>query len=111
MTMKAVIALILAFSLFEVSAVEIQVHKMKKSPGYDERYDLNTSMDEKIVVDCQSFVQGLLFGEVGESVVMLPEWECDELIVDMKKSVSRFKKHCLEVDRDRAVMDSHQTCK
>lgn len=108
--MKTVIAAILILAIYDVSALEIQVKRMNRTPGYSERFDLNTTLDEKVVLDCQSFIQGLLFGQTGESVVMLQEWECDELIVDMKKSMSRMKKHCLEVDRDRSVMDSQHTC-
>jgi hypothetical protein len=108
--MKTVFALILVFALFDATALEIQVSRMKKISGYSERYDLKTSLDEKVVLDCQSFIQGLLFGPVGESAIMLEEWQCDELTQEMKKSMSQFKKHCLEVDRDRAVLDSQHAC-
>jgi hypothetical protein len=110
MFMKTIIAAILILALYDVSAFEIQVKRMNRTPGYTERFDLNTTLDEKVVLDCQSFIQGLLFGPMGEGVIMLQEWECDELMGDMKKSMNRMKKHCLEVDRDRAVMDSQHTC-
>lgn len=108
--MKTVFMLILAFALFDATALEIQVSRMKKVAGYSDRYDLRTSLDEKVVLDCQSFIQGLLFGPLGESAIMLEEWQCDELTQEMKKNLSQLKKHCLEVDRDRAVLDSHQAC-
>lgn len=108
--MKTVIAMILMLALYDAKATELVVKKMKRSEGYSERYDLKTSMDEKVVLDCQSFIQGLLFGENGENAILLQEWECDELIVDMKKSFSQFKKHCLEVDVERSVLDSQHTC-
>ena len=108
--MKTIFAMILVFALYDASALEIKVNRMNRSSGYSERYDLKTSFDDKVVLDCQSFIQGLLFGQVGERVIMLQEWECQELIGDMKKSFSTFKKHCLEVDQERNVMDSHHTC-
>lgn len=108
--MKTVIAMILVFALFDATAAEVVVSKMSRTPGYTDRYDLKTSLDEKVVLDCQSFIQGLLFGENGESGVMLQEWECDELIVDMKKSLSRRKTHCLEVDVERSVLEAQHTC-
>ena len=108
--MKTIVTMILMFTLYDASAVEIKVNKMKKAPGYTARFDLQTTLDEKVVLDCQSFIQGLLIGPLGESVIMLQEWECDELMTDMKKSVYRFKKHCLEVDFDRSVLDTQKTC-
>jgi hypothetical protein len=108
--MKTVFMLILAFALFDATAIEIEVSRMKKVAGYTDRYDLRTSLDEKVVLDCQSFIQGLLFGPLGDSAIMLEEWQCDELTQEMKKSFNQFKKHCLEIDRERAVLDSQQTC-
>ena len=108
--MKNVIAIILVLALYDATAEEIKVHRMERTAGYTLRYDLKTSLDEKVVLDCQSFVQGLLFGPLGEGVVMLQEWECQELMVDMKKSVHQFKKHCLDIDQDRNVLDSQKTC-
>ena len=108
--MKTIFAMILVLALYDASAMEIKVSRMNRTPGYSQRYDLRTSLEEKVVLDCQSFIQGLLFGPLGEHVVMLQEWECQELVVDMKKSVSRFKKHCLEIDTDRSVLDSQQVC-
>lgn len=109
--MKMVLTFILGLALYEASALEIKVQKMTLSAGFTERWDLKTSLNEKVVLDCQSFVQGLLFGPVGENAIMLQEWECEELKVDMKKSIKRFKQHCVEIDVDRSVMDSHQTCR
>ena len=108
--MKTVFMLILAFALFDATALEIQVSRMKKVAGYSDRYDLRTSLDEKVVLDCQSFIQGLIFGALGESAIMLEEWQCDELTQEMKKSLNQFKRHCLEVDRERAVLDSQHSC-
>lgn len=108
--MKSVFAMILLLALYDASAVEIKVKRMHRTPGYSERYDLKTSLDEKVVLDCQSFIQGLLFGPVGEGVVMLQEWECQELLGDMKKSLQSFKHHCMDVDLDRSVLDTQHTC-
>lgn len=108
--MKTIAAMILLLALFDASALEIKVNRMKRADGYYAKYDLKTSLDEKVVLDCQSFIQGLFFGPVGEGVVMLQEWECAELMNDMQQSVHKFKKHCLEVDFDRSTLDSQHTC-
>ena len=108
--MKTVIAMILMLALYDASAVEIKVKRMNRTAGFDQRYDLKTSITDKVALDCQSFIQGLLFGDLGEGVIMLQEWECEELLTDMKKSFHRFKPHCIEVDFERSVLDSQQTC-
>lgn len=108
--MKTVFAMILMLVLNDASAFEVKVSRMKKVSGYTQRYDLKNSLNEKVFLDCQSFVQGLEFGAPGENVVMLAEWECDELIVDMKASHSQFKKHCLEIDPENSVLESHGSC-
>lgn len=108
--MKTVFAMILMMALYDASATEIKVSSMKRSQGYDRRYDLTTNFDQKLTVDCQSFIQGLLFGPLGESAIMLQEWECDELVQDMKSSHLHFKKHCIEVDLEESLLVSQQTC-
>jgi hypothetical protein len=108
--MKTIVAMILLLSLFDASALEIKVNRMQRVSGYYGRFDLKTSLEEKVVLDCQSFIQGLFFGPVGENVIMLQEWECAELMNDMKQSVHKFKKHCLEIDFDRSVLDTQKTC-
>jgi len=108
--MKTLVAMILILALYDASALEIKVKRMNRTPGYSQRYDLKTSLDEKVVLDCQSFVQGLLFGPIGEGLIMLQEWECQELMGDMKKSVHGLKQHCLEIDFDRSILDNQQTC-
>lgn len=108
--MKTIVAMILLLSLFDASALEIKVNRMQRASGYYARFDLKTSLKDKVVLDCQSFIQGLFFGPVGEGVIMLQEWECAELMNDMKLSVNGFKKHCLEVDFDRSVLDTQKTC-
>lgn len=108
--MKTVFAMILMMALYDAQALEIRVKSMKKSAGFDRKYDLKTSIDEKVTLDCQSFVQGLFFGQVGESVIMLQEWECADLVSDMKRSHLHLKKHCLNVDPEQSVLESQATC-
>lgn len=108
--MKTIAAMILMFALYDASAVEVKVTRMSRESGYSERFELKTSMDEKVVLDCQSFIQGILVGPVGESAIMLQEWECEELMHDMKKSLQKLKAHCIEIDFERNVMDAQGTC-
>lgn len=108
--MKMGLTIVFLTLLNTAAAYEIQVGRMKKSAGYSERYDLKSTHSEKVVLDCQSFVQGLLFGPVGETALMLQEWECDDLITEMKKSHRSFKRHCLQLDLEQSVLESHGIC-
>jgi hypothetical protein len=108
--MKKAIAMIFMLAHFEVWGTELVVKKMTRSQGYSDRYDLKTTSSEKVILDCQSFIQGLLFGENGQNAIFLQEWECEELVQDMKKTFSRYKKHCLEIDFERGVLDTQHTC-
>jgi hypothetical protein len=111
MFMKSVIALILVLNLIDALAVEVQVSGMNTSQDFEARFDLVTPHPQKVVLDCQSFVQGLFFGPIGEEeIIMLEEWECAELMGDMKKTIDGSGKHCLEVDFDRSVLDQQKPC-
>ena len=112
MSMKSVIALILVLNLIEALALEVQVSGMNNVQDFESRFDLVSPHPQKVVLDCQSFVQGLFFGPVGEEeIIMLEEWECEELMGDMKKTIDQKEKHCLEVDFDRSVLDQQKSCK
>ena len=108
--MKLSLTVVFLTLLNSAFAFEIKVSRMKKSAGYSERYELKSTHTEKVVLDCQSFVQGLLFGPFGETALMLQEWECDDLVTELKKSHRSFRSHCLEVDLEGSVLVSHQTC-
>ena len=108
--MKTIVVMILMLALYDVSATEVKVSRMSRVSGYSERFELKTSINEKLTLDCQSFIQGILMGPMGESAILLQEWECEELMHDMKNSLQRRKPHCLELDFDRNVMDSQATC-
>jgi hypothetical protein len=111
-SMKKLTVLIFLLGLLDVSAIEIQVSDMQRTTELEGRFDLLTSRPEKVVLDCQSFLQGLFFGPVGEeTVVLLEEWECEQLMVDMKISTDQKQKHCLEIDFDRLLLEQQRSCK
>lgn len=108
--MKAVIAMILLLSLYDASAYEIRVSSMKRvSDSYSE-YQLKTSLGHKVILDCQSFLQGLFLGDLGDEVIPLEEGECQELVTSIKRSRMQFKKHCLNVDPGQSFLVSQGTC-
>jgi len=107
--MKKVLLLICCLFSLQLSAFELRVSKMNKT-HLPLKWSLETNMDEKISLDCQSFIQGLLFGVYEEDAIMLNEWECDELKEGMKKSLGKKKHHCIVIDTDRNLIESQQTC-
>lgn len=99
--MKQLIGLVLIFSVFNVFAEEIRVSKMTKDGDLERSFVLKTNLPEKVVIDCQSFVQGLRIGEYEEAYTFLldPE-ECDGLQQRIRNSLRKFKRHCIEVEYD-----------
>ena len=108
--MKKLMTALLLLTLCEAHALEFRVQKMKKAAGFTERYDLQTNLTQEVALDCQSFIQGLIFGQAGDNAVMLQEWVCQELSTAMKKSQRQGKEHCLVVDEANNVLESQQTC-
>ena len=107
--MKKVLLLICCLFSLQLSAFELKVSKMNKT-DLPLKWNLETNIEEKVTLDCQSFIQGILFGQFGEDAIMLNVWECDELKEGMKKSLGKRKQHCLVIDTDRNLIESHQTC-
>ena len=69
--MKYLLGLILAFSFISLHAYEVQVKKMSKDGELDRSYVLSTNVQDKVVLDCQSFIQGAP-GCSGRASVRLP---------------------------------------
>lgn len=109
--MKHYLLMSLAILVLPTHAAEIRVSHMTLSTGFDFRYNLTTSIKDPVILDCQSFIQGLFIGASGaEQTILMAEWECEELVSEMNESLGRKEKHCLEVDTDRGELTSHQSC-
>ena len=99
--MKAIIGLILVLGILELHAAEIRVTKMMKDGDLDRSFVLKTNLKEKVVIDCQSFIQGLRIGENAEAhTFMLDEQDCDGLQARVKASVQKKREHCIDVEDD-----------
>lgn len=99
--MKAIFGIILLFSFLEARAGEIRVQKMIKDGDLDRSFVLNTNLVVKVVIDCQSFIQGLRIGEYEAALTyMLDPQECDGLQSRVKSSLKKFRHHCIDVDQD-----------
>lgn len=74
---------------------------MIKERDLERSYILKTNSSTKIVLDCQSFIQGLRFGEFEEArTIMLDPDECESFQKRIKISLNRFQNHCIDVDQD-----------
>lgn len=90
-----VILLVLVLSSFAF-AVEIRVEDMTLVEGLDRSFVLKTSLPDKVVLDCQSFIQGLNIGT--ENLFLLDPDECEGLQDRIFSTISETKQHCLEVE-------------
>ena len=99
--MKTIVTFfIISFSLSSW-AEEIRVSKMSKDGELERSFVLKTNLKEKVVIDCQSFIQGLRIGEFEAAFTYLlePE-ECEGLQNRIRTSLKRFQKHCIDVQDD-----------
>ena len=95
--MKQIIILVF-FSLMSTYAfsVEIKVTSMTPEGDMDRSHILGTSFPERVILDCQSFVQGLNLG--GNHLILLEPEECESLQNRIYASLIQSEFHCLEVD-------------
>lgn len=99
--MKKLLAfLIIAFSSFAQSE-EIKVSKMTKDGELERSFVLETNLNDKVVIDCQSFIQGLRIGqfEAAYTYLLEPD-ECEGLQERIRRSLRSYQKHCIDVQDD-----------
>jgi hypothetical protein len=105
-------SLVAALSFVVLAAVayaeEIRVKKMTRDEPLDRSFVLQTNLRDKVVIDCQSFIQGLRIGEGGAAhVFLLDPDDCEALQGRIRTSLRRFHHHCIDVDAD---IRSDRTC-
>jgi hypothetical protein len=99
--MKRTIGLFLLLISFSASAFEIKVKKMMRDGELDRSFVLATQLEDKVVLDCQSFIQGLRIGEAESAVHFLMEpFDCESLQDRIRSSNRRRQKHCIDVEDD-----------
>lgn len=104
--MKLILALFCVLNISQAFTMEIKVDDWKRDRDMDRSIELITqSVGEKVTLDCQSFFQGLWFGEYEEAkVVTMGADQCMGLMDRIKKSVRAGSSHCVvvsdEVNKD-----------
>jgi hypothetical protein len=92
---------LLIFTVFSVSAEEIRVSRMTKDGPLERSFVLKTNIPNKVVIDCQSFIQGLRIGEFEEAInYLLDPEECEGLQGRIRSSLKKGNFHCIDVDQD-----------
>lgn len=81
---------------------------MKQDGELERSFVLTTNITQKVVLDCQSFIQGLRIGEFEEAFTyLLDPWECEELQNRVKSSLRKRQEHCIDVEDE---IRSDRTC-
>lgn len=98
--------LLLSLSIlsFSIHAEELKVSNMKNTPGMDRSFVLKTKLPQKVVLDCQSFIQGL---SIGEQLYMMDASHCESVAKNMMDSFKSSRSHCIDVEDE---VRSDYTC-
>lgn len=106
--MKQILILVLSCASFSLLGSEIRVQKMQREEGMERSFLLHTNISEFVVLDCQSFIQGLRIGEQENAhTFLLDPFECENLHKRIKSSLRRLQHHCIDVEDD---IRSDRTC-
>lgn len=102
---KALLVLLVSFPLM---ADVLKVSSMKNEPAMDRSFYLRTQLEDKVLLDCQSFLQGIYIGpRNGGAFFMMEPDECEGLYNRIRGSLKKFKKHCIEIED---AVNSDEAC-
>ncbi|HXH30741.1 MAG TPA: hypothetical protein VNJ01_07995 [Bacteriovoracaceae bacterium] len=83
---------------FAAQALEVRISGLNTEVSMERSFVLTTSLPQKVVLDCQSFIQGLTVGSGTEEFLFLLEPdECENLFFRIEDSLQDSKQHCLEL--------------
>lgn len=100
------IALGLMIFSFTASALDIKVSRLSSEGGMERSFILKTNLSEKVVLDCQSFMQGLYIGpRNNNNFSFLDPEQCESLHSRIKQSLSNHQRHCLDVENKEVRAD------
>lgn len=99
--MKSLLLLLALIFSLSATSEEVKVKKMLQDGDLERSFVLETSLKEKVVLDCQSFIQGLRIGEQGDAIFfMMDPNECESLQERVMSSLKRHQLHCIDVDSE-----------
>ena len=92
-------ALLFLLVSFPVLAEVLTVRSMKNEPQMDRSFYLRTQLEDKVLLDCQSFLQGIYIGpRNGGAFYMMEPDECAGMYQRIRGSLKKFKKHCIRIE-------------
>lgn len=92
----------------EAWAFEFKVSGVQLHDGMDAKFELVTSLESRVILDCQSFVQGMSVGQNSLWLLYLLEPnECEDFYGRINKSLRSRKQHCVIVDD---IIQDDYTC-
>ena len=93
---------------FPLMAEVLMVSRMKNEASMDRSFILKTQLEDKVLLDCQSFLQGIYIGpRDGGAFFMMEPHECEALHNKIRGSLRKFKKHCIDIVD---AVNSDETC-
>lgn len=97
--MKYLLVMLMMTFTHNLYANVVRVKKISREPQMDRSYVLTTNLPQKVVLDCQSFIQGLRIGEYEQAqVFMMDPDECMDLQDRIRKGIRRSQDYCIDVD-------------
>lgn len=86
----------------------LKVSGMKNEPSMDRSFILKTQLEDKVLLDCQSFLQGIYIGpRDGGAFFMMEPDECEALHNNIRGSLRKLKKHCIDIED---AVNSDEAC-
>ena len=86
----------------------LTVSGMKNEPSMDRSFILKTQLQDKVLLDCQSFLQGIYIGpRDGGAFFMMEPHECEALHNNIRSSLRKWKKHCIDIED---AVNSDEAC-
>lgn len=99
--MKTLFAFALVAFSFTALAEVLKVTKTSPDRDLDRSFVLTTQLKEVVVLDCQSFIQGLRIGEQENAIIfMMDPVECEALQERVHSSLNRRVPYCIDVEDD-----------
>jgi hypothetical protein len=99
--MKHMIILLIICATIPAVSEEIKVSKMLPDGDMDRSFILKTNYPDTVVLDCQSFIQGLRIGEQEEAFFyMMDPQDCESMVVRVYNSLKKSQQHCIDVDQE-----------
>ncbi len=99
--MKRFLCLIVSVSAASLFAAELRISELALEPQMDRSFVLTTSLPHRVVLDCQSFIQGLnIITEDDAKLYLLEPDECEELYYRIDDSLGSSRRHCIELDSE-----------